>query len=79
MKFSHRNVSKNPVTPSISASGDGTDSVKKTLEQAKYILEKLRVSIDSKIMYNYNVLYRIFFKGQYNCNLFTDGVEDLCC
>ena len=57
MKFSHRNVCKNPVTPSISASGDGTDSVKKTLEQANDILEKLHVIIDHKIMYSTTTLF----------------------
>lgn len=44
-RFSPKNESTSPMTPSTSSSGISTDSVKKTLDQANDILEKLRVSI----------------------------------
>ena len=45
LKLSPKNVPESPVSPSISTSSSGTDSVKKTLERANDILEKLRVSM----------------------------------
>lgn len=45
LRLSPKNESKSPMTPSTSSSGISTDSVKKTLDQANDILEKLRVSI----------------------------------
>ena len=45
LKLSPKDAPKSPVTPSTSTSSNGTDSVKKTLERANDVLEKLRVSM----------------------------------
>ena len=45
LKLSPKNVPESPVSPSTSTSSSGTDSVKKMLERANDILEKLRVSM----------------------------------